>query len=241
MIFAYRLALLATFMGGVLIGFNPAVSGAETVSGKIMESGTITPSGSGNESVLERFRSYSGPRSKEALSDLFSLTANPVVRQQPLIAISDGRNAVMIAVKVPSADGSAPNFAVDGAKMLSLERKERDEWLIKALPESGALHVSLLVVNGSVTQAFPLTVSPPLPKTVVSGSQEFVSFLETPDSPEATHDLNDDGRHDYIDDYIYMANLLVIERESGRDLKARRERALKRTLTQPFAPAMPGN
>jgi len=224
--FAYRLAFLATFLGGVLIVFNPAGSGAETVS---------------NESVLERFRSYSGPRSKEALSGLFSLTANPVVRQQPLIAISDGRTAVMIAVKVSSADGTAPNFAVEGAKMLSLERKERDEWLIKALPQAGTLHVSLLVVNGSVTQAFPLTVAPPLPQNVVASSQEFGSFLETPDTPEASHDLNGDGRHDYIDDYIYMANVLVIERESGRDLKARRERALKRTLTQPSDPAVPGN
>lgn len=238
---AYRLAFLTTFLAGSLIICHPAGSSAGTVSGESMASGTITPSASENESVLERFRVYAGPRSKEALSELFTLPASQLVRQQPSIAISDGRTAVLIAVKVPSADGTVPNFAVEGAKMLSLERRERDEWLIKALPQSGALHVSLLIVNGPVSQAFPLTVTPPLPQNVDASSQEFGSFLETSDTPGPLHDLNGDGRHDYIDDYIYMANVLAIEHTSGRDLKSRRERALKRTLTQPSSPAVPGN
>lgn len=238
---AHRRTFLTTFLLVVLIASHPAGSSAGADSGESVASGTIAPAESENESVLERFRVYAGPRSKEALSELFTLPAGHLVRQQPLIAISDGRTAVLIAVKVPSADGTAPNFAVEGAKMLSLERRERDEWLIKALPQPGTLHVSLLMVNGSVSQALPLTVTPPLPQNIDTGSKEFASFLETADTPGPLHDLNGDDRHDYLDDYIYMANVLALERTSGRDLKSRRERALKRTLTQPSAPAVPGN
>lgn len=192
------------------------------------------------DTVLERFRTYTGPRTKEALSELFRLPANPVVRQQPAIAISDGTTAVMIAVRIPSADGTAPNFAVEGAKLLSLESKQRDEWLIKALPPLGALHVFLLVANGPETSTFPLTVAPPLPKKLDATSQSFSSFLEA-DTNGPLYDLNGDGKLDYIDDYIYTANVVSLERESGRDLKARRERALKRTLNQSTTIPRQGN
>lgn len=183
------------------------------------------------DTVLERFRTYTGPRTKEALSELFRLPASPVVRQQPAIAISDGKTAVLIAVKILSADGTAPNFAVEGAKLLSLESKQRDEWLIKALPPRGALHVFLLVVNGPETNAFPIIVAPPLPQKFNASSEAFRSFLEA-DTNGPLYDVNGDGKRDYIDDYIYTANVISLERESGRDLKARRERALKRTLNQ---------
>lgn len=237
----YRNALLAACAGLLLTVASPAGSRAEAASTESAAADTGTLSGSGQGSVLEMFRVYSGPRSKEALRGLFALPADPVIRQQPLIAISDGRTAVLVAVKVPSADGTAPNFAFEGAKLLSLERRQRDEWLLKALPQAGVLQVSLLMMNGSEAQTFPLTVAPPLPQNVDANSAEFSSFLETSAKPEPLHDLNGDGRHDYVDDYIYMANLLASERESGRELPARRERALKRTLTQPSAPATPGN
>lgn len=227
----YRTVCLATTLAGLLTVLPAAANSAGTSSSGLM-----------NESVLDRFKSYSGPRSKEALSGLFTLPASASpVRQQPSIAISDGKTAVMIAVKVPSADGTAPNFSIEGAKMLSLERKQRDEWLIKALPQQGVLRVSLLMINGSQAQAFPLTVAPPLPQQVKPGSQEFATFLDTPAVTGSLHDLNGDGSYDYVDDYIYMSNVLTIERENGRSLKARRERALKRTLSQPSVPARPDN
>jgi hypothetical protein len=194
------------------------------------ETGVVT------DTVLERFRTYTGPRTREAFAELFSLRADSVVRQQPPIALSDGKTAVMIAVKVVSADGTAPNFAVEGAKLLSLESTQQDEWLIKVLPPPGALHVSLLVINGPETNSFPLTVSPSLPQKFNASSEAFASYLDAADMAGPQYDVNGDGRRDYIDDYIYTANFLSSERESGRSLEARRARAMKRTLTQPAAP-----
>lgn len=175
-------------------------------------------------SVLDRFRTYTGHRTVEGFADLFKVPANAVLRQQPLISLSDGSSAVILAIKMPSPDGMAPNFSLNGAVMLSLQHKTADEWQMKVLPAKGVSQASLIVVVGPAVREFPITVAPPLPAGTTLTEAGFHAFVN-----EAI-DVNRDGRTDYLDDYIFTANFLAMQRTSGRDKSARRERALQRTL-----------
>lgn len=182
-------------------------------------------------SVLERFRAYRGQRTTSELTALFSLPMNSSVRQMPLIAMSDGRTAVIIAARITASDGRAITFSLEGATLISSKKIKDAEWELKALPDKGAVKMSLLVMNGAESISYPLTVAPLLPPETDLSMQGFQEFLTMGDgSGQGAKDLNGDGRHDYLDDYIFTANFLAKQQTSGRDKSARRQRALKRTL-----------
>ena len=160
-------------------------------------------------SVLERFRTYSGPRTPTALTALFSAPVAANIRQQPEVVLSDGATAARISVRVGSPDVKALNIALNGAKLLSYERTADDEWQIEALPEIGALKASLIMMTDAVSMEIPITVAPPLPEETDLSEKGFIAFLGGSDSSlKPLQDLNDDGRRDYMDDYIYTANYL---------------------------------
>jgi len=182
--------------------------------------------------VLERFRTYTGPRTPEALTALFSQPAGSVVRQLPLIALSDGSTAVIIAARITTPEGRAISFSLEGANLLSTRKIKEAEWELKALPDKGGVTMSLLVMNGKETISYPLTVAPALPAEADLSIQGFEDFLAKGNgSGQTARDLNNDGRHDYLDDYIFTANFLAQQLTTGRDKNARQQRALKRTLT----------
>ena len=190
--------------------------------------------------VLERFRSYTGQRTIEELSALFNQPASTIVRQQPAIAISDGRTAVLITARIAPEDGHAINFSLDGATLVSLKKIKTDEWQIKALPNQGTVAMSLLVLHGTVSTTYPLIAAPPLPPAADAGLQGFQEYLDkSGDAEAATMDLNGDGHIDYQDDYIYTANYLAKQQASGRDRSARKQRALQRTLMLKPEPQKP--
>jgi hypothetical protein len=185
------------------------------------------------ESVLERFRTYAGPRNPDELSNLFTPPAGSNVRQQPPIALSDGRSAVVIAARIPAQDGRAINFSLEGATQVSVRKLKTDEWEINAIPDKGAVAMSLFVMNDNGSVKYPLIAAPPLPGDTDLSEQGFTIWLNQGDSDAASHDLNHDGRHDYMDDYIFTANYLAQQSTTGNSHEARRLRALKRTLSAP--------
>jgi len=181
--------------------------------------------------VLERFHTYTGQRTPEALTALFIQPTGSIVRQLPLIALSDGSSAVIIAARITATEGRALSFALEGATLLSSRKIKAGEWELKALPDKGAVTMALLVMNGGETSSYPLTVAPGLPPEIDLSSRGFADYLASSvDSGQAAMDLNNDGHRDYIDDYIYTANFLANQRTTGRDKGARQQRALKRTL-----------
>jgi hypothetical protein len=185
-----------------------------------------------NMPVLERFRTYTGPRTPEALTALFIQPASSIVRQVPLIALSDGSTAVLIAARITPLEGRAISFSLQGATLLSTKKIKEAEWELKALPDKGAVTMTLLIMNGTEATSYPLTVAPGLPPEIGLGTLAFEEFLARgTDSGQTAMDLNNDGRRDYLDDYIYTANFLAQQRATGRDKSARQQRALKRTLT----------
>jgi hypothetical protein len=190
--------------------------------------------------VIEHFRTYTGHRTIDGLTALFTRPAGRVVRQLPAIAISDGRTAVIIAARIDAKDGRAINFSLDGATLVSVRKLKEAEWEIKALPDRGALTMSLLVMNGTETATYPLVVAPLVPAATDLSLQGFQEFLDQSDSGgQPGRDLNGDGRRDYLDDYIYTANYLAKQQTTGRDKSARQQRALKRTLAVEPAPIKP--
>jgi len=220
---------------------------ADTAVGLPLQSATVTPTISGQTektaiSVLERFRSYSGPRSPEALSALFDRPATTAVRQQPQIALSDGRTTVIIAVKIAAQDGKSINFTLDGATQTAVRKLKNDEWEIRALPDAGSVALVLHIMTGTVTSAYPLVVAPMLPAATDLSEQGFNNFLHAGQttSVPGVNDLNRDGRYDYVDDFIFTANYLARQSIAGSSREARRQRALKRTLAAPnSAPPQP--
>jgi len=182
-------------------------------------------------SVLERFRAYTGQRTPDELTALFTLPADINVRQLPLIAISDGSTAVIIAARLPATDGRAISFSLEGATLISTKKITAADWELKALPRKGAVSMSLLVMHGSEAIRYPLTVAPQLPAATDLSPEGFREFLSgDAGSGLGAKDLNGDGRRDYLDDYIFTANFLAKQRATGRDKGARQQRAIKRTL-----------
>lgn len=181
---------------------------------------------------VDRFRAYTGERTIETLTELFTQPTDANIRQLPEIAISDGKTAVLVALKLPLKGNVEPFISFQGAKILSKERKKQDEWLFKVLPDTNSLNVSLVAVSGIGKQIFPLIVAPPILTKIDTSEQGFIEFLRGDDAGKPLLDLNNDGLRNYLDEYIYTANFLASKSVKGRDLKARQQRALQRTLTQ---------
>lgn len=180
-------------------------------------------------SVLERFRTYAGPRTPAALTELFRAPVAAGIRQQPEIVLSNGAIMANIAVSVPAKDKSAPNFAFNGARLLNSEQDKKGVWLISALPDTGVMKAEMIVLSNDAALDIPITVAPPLPLETDLSEKAFNNFLGSK-SPGAKplYDLNGDGRNDYMDDYIFTANYLVnklspLPRRAPEEVRAAQE------------------
>ena len=167
-------------------------------------------------SVLERFRSHSGPRTPAALSALFSMPLPANFRQQPEIALSDGITLVSVETALAAPTRTAPNVAFNGAQLISITRNDDGTWVIMALPAKGSWKTSMIMLNDSAMLEVHLAVAPLLPAGTDLSKQGFVTFLgnKGPNSPPQK-DLNGDGKRDYLDDYIFTANYLVRQRSAA--------------------------
>jgi len=164
-------------------------------------------------SVLDRFRGFKGEKSPKSLTALFDAAVIPGVRQEPGIALTDGKTRVKVSIQIPSAGKTAPNFALKGAKLISLKLEE-GTWVVEALPDMKVHEAAITVMhNGSRTE-IPLSVAPPLDagsapigKLDEAGFSLFLKERGTDKLPR--FDLNGDGVRSYIDDYIFTANFIV--------------------------------
>lgn len=78
-------------------------------------------------------------------------------------------------------------------------------------PVKGVHEASVSVLSNGSTTEIPMTVAPPLP--VRPGLQDFSDFLKGAGKTAAV-DLNNDGKKNYIDEYIYTVNYLAARRLS---------------------------
>ncbi|HEY3307024.1 MAG TPA: cohesin domain-containing protein [Desulfuromonadaceae bacterium] len=162
-----------------------------------------------NTGVLERFHTYQGEKSPAIMMALFKKEVSAKIRQEPAVALSDGNKIVKLIVDLPGSNGISPNFAFNEAKMISLGKDDNSEkWLIDVLPQKGTLKASITVLSGNTIIEYPLTVAAPIKDFSISEA-EFKKFLQDNGAKSPRQDINNDGRHDYIDDFIYTANFIV--------------------------------
>jgi len=175
-------------------------------------------------SVLERFREFKGEKTPKSLTALFDAAAIPGVRQEPAVALTDGTTRVKVFIQIQTTGKEAPNFALQGAKLVSL-KPEVDAWVVETLPAAKVLEAAITVMhNGSRTE-IPLTVAPPLDAgsapTVKPDEAGFNRFLKERGTDKAPRfDLNGDGVRNYIDDYIFTANFIV-KRDAAKKASTR--------------------
>jgi hypothetical protein len=170
-------------------------------------------------SVLERFRVYKGEKNPANLIKIFNEEVSPSIRQQSKVAISNGTDKVKIVAALSSPNGKSPNFALNGASLVSLKRdSESGDWIIEVLPHINVLKASLTIMDGNNEIEFPLTVAPPVNGLAVS-TADFITFLKNTDLKVT--DLNGDGTRDYKDEFIYTAHYLMLQNEEKRNKAAR--------------------
>ncbi len=153
-----------------------------------------------NPGVLKRFAQYAGPRTFEAMRNLFHPPVAAHIVQAPAVALSDGETP--IRVEISGLQGKEPDIALSGARLLKMEIPTRGPAVLYVVPEQDAVEATIFVLIDGRFQEVPLTVVPLLP-TVPDGPME-PSAGEIP-----RRDWNADGALNFIDDYIYVGNLLA--------------------------------
>ncbi len=180
------------------------------------------------KSVLERFQEYKGERTADAFASLFNQEYIIGCRQDPPVALSDGKTAVLVTFISLPGNLTLSDVAVTGAKLISLssDPDNTNTWNVKLIPQEGGYQASIAVLQGKLKMIYPLTIAP---KINVRFSQagkptkaDFNRYLARratakPSGP----DLNSDGKWDYRDDYILTANyLFTIEKAEQIKSKA---------------------
>ena len=161
-------------------------------------------------SILSLFKGYTGAKTVQALTALFSQPSYPGFRQEPPIVLSDGRARVTVYLTPPTSALQSPNFAFNGAKLVSLKLKGA-EYVLELIPDARVFEVLVTVLSQGRIAEYPLVVAPPLSSGDIPGvtvdESSFGLFLKK--YAVGKGDSNNDGRSDYLDLYLYTANYLV--------------------------------
>ena len=156
--------------------------------------------------LLERFKEYSGLFTIQAVTALLAPSSSLRFRQSPPVALSDGATKVVVTLTLQSTAGQSPNFALVGARQVSLKRSG-DGYLLELIPDKGGYEASLLVLLPSGVTEYPLAVAPPLPDGGRLDDASFTTFLTG--YAQGKGDRNGDGRTDYRDLYLCTVNYLA--------------------------------
>jgi hypothetical protein len=151
---------------------------------------------------------------------LFDRPVAPELRQEPPIAVSDGSTGVRIYANLPKGSGSSPNFRLSDVKLVSLERDDETGALVlNVLPVKNGIKAAVTILTDQTIVTFPLTL---IPSQAEGTMQEaaFITFLKDTGIQMPKFDLNSDGIHDYLDDFIYTGQYLIktVQMNTGRTL-----------------------
>ncbi|MDD2336696.1 MAG: hypothetical protein PHD01_08970 [Geobacteraceae bacterium] len=113
------------------------------------------------ESVLDRFRAFSGKKTQAAREGLFTHW-DPVFSQNPAVLLSDGRAVARITLRLQGRTGVPPNFSITGGHCVSAKMTDTGVWILEILPNRGSLSTSLTVAFSGQMTEYPLTVAPPM-------------------------------------------------------------------------------
>lgn len=164
------------------------------------------------KSVADRFKTYMGEKSLPIMTALFSKEVSKFIHQEPAAAISDGKSRIRIVIDLPASNNeTSPNFAMDSATVLSVKREGSNNrrWIIESVPEANAWKATLNIIAGADSFEYPLTVAPPIGNELKPDQAGWNAFIKEEGSlQKLRYDFNGDGVHDYIDEFIFVANHL---------------------------------
>ena len=162
--------------------------------------------------VVDRFKQYSGEKTLAKLSELYKREVATNIHQGPSPVLSDGTTQVTLTVDLPARITDAPNFAMNGAKLLSHKQEPtmKGRWILSVLPEKSTSTATLTILAGSEGFEYPLTVAPPHNSALKLDEAGWNQFLKNSGTVEVPlYDLNQDGVRDFRDEYIFVTNYLV--------------------------------
>lgn len=178
----------------------------------------VSPKSTSYKGVLENFRAYQGEKTPAILIALFNKKIAPTIRQEPAVALSDGKTPVKIVVELKGAGDKSPNFALNGAKLVSLNKDDAFTWIVETLPQANIMQASLTILMDRDLMEYPLTLVP-LVDGISPAEKDFDIFLSKNEAATPKRDLNGDGKRDYQDDYIYTAHYLIMKGAAGKAKK----------------------
>jgi hypothetical protein len=165
------------------------------------------------ESVLERFKTFRGEKSLGSFSALFGNKNSVRVKQEPAVAISDGRSMVFVRIEMPQDVAHPIGIALSDARLLSKESGDK-KILITVLPREGTWDPRLVIISGQHMIDYPLVVAPPVALAEGLRADTFLEALQAYILNQPPALQREETR--YISEYIFTANYLA-----GRERKAR--------------------
>ena len=175
------------------------------------------------KSILERFKEFKGARTAEALISLFDQESMIGWRQEPSVALSDGKSAVKVAFISMLGNIAPSDVAVTGAKLLSLKRDpdNTNTWIVELLPEKGGDQASIAISQGELKMIYPLTIAPKVNMDFIQSGKltkaDFDAYIKKRIiSRSSGPGMKRDYSRNYRDDYIVTANYLYAIEKAQR-------------------------
>jgi hypothetical protein len=169
------------------------------------------------KSIAERFKQVTGNKTLPEMAALFDKKVAQSITQTPSLVLSDGKMSATVVIDLPARITSSPNFAVNNGKLVSFKQDKavKGRWRAEVLPETNTTKVTLTIIAGSEEFEYPLTVAPVIKSALTLDAQGWKTFLKDSGTLQAPHhDLNGDGKRDYIDEYIFIANYLTVDKSA---------------------------
>ncbi len=185
------------------------------------------------KSVLDLFRDYKGEKTADALFALFERESLIGCRQEPLVALSDGKSAVKVTFIAAPGNLTASDIAVLGARLISLKRDtdNTNTWVAELLPTAGEYRVSIAVSQGDLKMIYPLTIAPKIDitaghpgKLTKADYDRYLKKAKMSGSP-VQNVGSDRAARDYVNDYIVAANYLAAMKKAAASREAPGNRA----------------
>ncbi|MEI6215396.1 MAG: hypothetical protein WCP10_14930 [Desulfuromonadales bacterium] len=155
--------------------------------------------------ALERLKRYQGERTLPLLSALISRGSAQHISQLPSAVVSDGKTRVKLIFDTAENEASAPNFAANGASLLSYKKMpdHKGRWVVEVLPERNSLVPSVTVMFENQGFEYTLTVAPQLTESVALDEAGWKVFQQ---GVASKSDFNRDGVVDVVDEFIFLVN-----------------------------------
>jgi hypothetical protein len=162
--------------------------------------------------ISDRFKQNNGSKKLSDVVALFDKKVAQTIVQSPAIVLSNGQNKALLTVDIPARISASPNFAVNGGSLVTFkqDKQQKGRWLVEVLPETGSTKVSVTIIVGAEQFEYPLTIAPAVKTALTLDEKGWNKFIkETGTTAAPLHDFNSDGVRDYLDEYIFAANILT--------------------------------